>query len=260
MKSFIKQVSMGNRMNKKMVWSIGLILTTGLLHQTAWAVFEVSRLTLGRTTNPEKSLVIETDTTYAATNWADPSQDTLQGTYSVAYGVTDRLTAESELATQESQRNRLRADRLAMEAIYRILDNPFQWAPLLELRPSLQGESFESVYGFRAIKNIRQFSLILNYEGTLGKESEDSVYKLKDHEVEPGILYRFGLHGLLGLDYDYHKTGSQAIDVSLGGSVSRNVFLGVEQSFGLTQAAPDYQFGLHVDFYFGPYALGGWGL
>ncbi len=78
--------------------------------------------------------------------------------------------------------------------------------------------------------------------------------------VEAAAVTRFGLRGLGGVEWEYRTDGSHTLDVMLGGSLSRSLFISMEPRFGLTRQAPDFSLTVLLSLYRGPSRFGGWGL
>ena len=226
---------------------------------SAGAHAEIGRLTMGRTTYPARSWIVNAAETYTASNLSDPVADTFASELEVKRGVTDRLTLEFVLETREARRDRIQADRLGAEALCRLLDRPFQLAANLEVLPSLHGEAPEVGFGFEVMHNHGPSAFLLRYEGEADKE-EGEGYQFA-HRLEPSAFYRFGLHGLVGTGLEIQPAaGAHSLALSLGGSVSKNIFLAVQPRFAITSRASDFALHLQLQLYFGPYGLGSWGL
>ena len=221
---------------------------------------DVTRLTMGRTTNPAESLVFQLINISTYPDWSDATQDTQQSIYEIEYGVTDRFTTELILVTRDQQREDFRLDKLLFRAQYRILDEPFQFTPYLDLLPSIHSEPLEIRYGFKALRNIENWTILFTDKGFIAKPQGASDYTYKYHELEPGLYYRFGLRGLTGVSWKYATDGNQAATYFIGGSISKNVFIGVDNAFGITRDEPDYVLTVNVTIYTGTSALGSYGL
>lgn len=188
------------------------------------------------------------------------TKDTQQTVFEVEYGATDRFTPELILITKNQNRDNFQLDRLLFRAQYRILGEPFQLAPFLDLLPSVHGDPLIAQYGFKALKNIENWSYLVTDKGVISKENEMLSYDYKFHALDAGIYYRFGLRGLTGIGWDYKTNGRQAIDYFIGGSISKNIFIGLNNSFGITKDEADYQSTINMTIYTGKSALGSYGL
>jgi hypothetical protein len=226
----------------------------------ARAEVDVDDAIRGRLVPAAKSGLFDVLHTYSANKWSDPSQDTLQATYNAAYGVTDRFLVEGEFLSQDIQRDSYRADRAGLGAQYLVLEEPFQLAPSFDVLPSLHGQSLSVVPSLAAMKNTGRISWAVSCESDIEQSQKDNAYGFEMTDIDAGGFYHFGLHGAVGLETGYTTTGAQSLDLILGGTISNNMILSVAQEFGITHQAPDYLLRLEIHFYFGRYALGGWGL
>jgi hypothetical protein len=226
----------------------------------ARAEVDVDDAIRGRLVPAAKSGLFDVLHTYSAAQWSDASQDTLQATYEAAYGMTDRLLVEGEFQSQDIKRDSYRADRVNLGAQYLVLEEPFQLAPSLNVLPSLHGESLSVAPGLAVMKNIARISWVLSGESHIEQSQKDNRYGFETTDIDAGAFYHFGLHGVAGLETGYVTTGARSVDLVLGGGLSNNTILSVAQEIGITHQAPDYKLNLQIHFYFGRYALGGWGL
>jgi len=217
------------------------------------------RITMGRVTYPKGSLAIDVTQEYRMRRWADPTKDDLRGIFEVGYGLTDGVTLELIGKTRRVARDAYALDRVGAGATVRVAEYPLQVAPFVRLMPSVRGGDPEAEAGVQVSRNEGNFTLFMYHKAELAKATAASAYALKEYEVEPGVFYRFGLHGLAGLEWEYKTDGQHMLDIVLGGSLGRSIFLGVEEKIGLNDRAPALMSRLQLSFYFGRYALGSWG-
>ncbi len=248
------------------------------------ALEDIGRITMGRTTFPRHAWVLDLFEDEVVPRWAIPVGHTLSQRVVAAYGVTDRLSVgliETTLHAERSTLNTLKADEWGGFAGYRVLDEPFEFTPLLVALPVAPNKKAAFVVGGDLLKNVGNWTFHLGYIDEFEQGEGETAYGGNHHIVEPGVFCRFGLHGLVGVHYMYQTfpamvstipTPFGSIPVTtpagdiqmwgpvLGGSISKNLFLGLEQRFGMTRQSPAYMTTLQFQIYFGPYALGSWGL
>ena len=220
-----------------------------------WASPDVARLVTGRTTYPAGSWILDAYSDYSLARLSDGSADEFQFTGEAEWGATDRLSLGVGLTTTQARRDLVAPGRAILEARYRVLDRPFQLAPVVEFKPSLQGESSEWEVGVEALKNARAYSLLLIYEGEL--EEEDGARRFASH-LTAGPFFRFGLQGGAGLLLNLEPERVRTLSVLLGGAVNPHVFVALEPRFALSDAAPDFGIGIQVHLWSGTYGLGSW--
>ncbi|MBI4133977.1 MAG: hypothetical protein HY475_00985, partial [Candidatus Terrybacteria bacterium] len=172
-------------------------------------------------------------------------------------------------------------DRWGAAMLYRLISEPFELAPIVGVFPIVPNKRTEFLLGVDALKNLGHWTLHLGYANEFKQGEGETAYGGNHHVLEPGVFYRFGLHGIMGVQYTYQTLppivtlvqtpfGPMSVTTPattigmwgpvLGGSISKNMFLGLAQRFGVNRSSPDYMTTLQFQLYFGPYALGSWGL
>lgn len=224
----------------------------------AWADVDIARLTMGRTTYPQNSWTVDIFSTQIMPDIHDQAKDIFWQKLQLEHGYTDRLSLGAGVKTKRAERDFFTADRLILQTRYLMIKQPLQLTPFIGFLPSLRGSSSEWEFGFEALKNQGPWSVLVHYEGELKKEPNGKMEI--ESSVFPGIYYRFGLNGIGGVEWHYTSNGAHAVHGVLGGRVSKNIFLAIQQHFGLTKQSPDIMFTLQLNFYFGPQRLGGWEL
>ncbi len=222
----------------------------------------IDRVTMGRTTYPQGSYVLQFFGDYFAQDLAQPRADMLETAWVLQHGLSDRLTAGIDLETRVQRRDRFEPEFLGILAGYRVLDRPGQLALFGSLLPSLKGGAARGRFGAEGLKNLNSWSFFFLCGGEIEEERKEGESETElEVEIEPGTFYRFGLHGVAGLEWEVlPRSGEQSLDFVLGGSVSKNLFLAIEPKLGITSGSPDLRLRIQVQLYSGPYGLGGWGL
>ena len=238
--------------------ALGTLLGLGAWSLAAGAELDFSRATMGRTTYPAGSWVLDTSQRYSMAKAREASADTFQAEAELEHGVTERLTWEAGLESTDVRRDAIQPGHGVLAARYMALASPFQIAPVAEYRPSLRMQADEWEFGVEALKNYEQFSLI--FQG-MGESSKDpGGPRSLQANILVGPLYRFGLNGIAGVQWLYVSDGTNYIASQIGGAVSKNIFLGVAPRFGLSRRSTDFQIGVKLHFYFGDYRRQAFGL
>ena len=220
----------------------------------AHAELDIGRLAMGRTTYPAKSWAFDTFHDYTAARLNDPTADRMRSDFELERGETDRFGWEVALETTRANRDRLQLGHGAIGARYLAIEQPLQVALAAEYLPSLRKKPDEWEVEIEALKNIGPFSGVLQYSGEVNERRDlESTLIL-------GPIYRFGLQGLAGPQWIYEGDGGHSLNLLVGGSISRRLFISFQPRIGLTRQAPDLKILLELHAFFGPYALGGWGL
>jgi hypothetical protein len=238
------------------IWLLPFLL--GLTCGPARA-FDMARIVQGRTTYAKGASVMNLSYDQASPRWSDTTKDTVQSEVEVEHAFTDRLDLSVDAQTQEARRNQLHADRFSLESDYRILDAPFQAAPRIGIAPSIRGDGLQFEVGSTQLKNFDEWTLMLDYEAEFAQTPGRTSFAILQHQFETGVFYRFSLRGLTGTTWEYDTKGESQAALVLGGSISKNVFLGIKQQFPLNRKTPSSESNLLLSFYFGPAALAGWG-
>lgn len=242
---------------------------------------DIGRLTMGRVTFPKGAWVLDLYQDHAVGSWSPATHHVLSQRLVTAYGISDRFTAAGLALTDHAERDWRRVDRWGAVAALRLVEEPFQFAPLAGALHHVGGRRVEFVAGADLLMNLGAWSAHLGYIDEFKEGDGESSVTGDHHSLEPGLFHRFGLHGILGIQY-LIQTSPQAVvrahgpmgDVErslpsrtirmigpvMGGSISKNLFLGLDQRFGLGRDSPSYITTLQFQVYFGPYALGSWGL
>lgn len=242
---------------------------------------DVGLVTMGRTTFPEDSWVVDSFMDQTVARWSAPAAPTLNHNFLLMHGVHDRVTVGVVASAAEAQRRPVRFDRAGGLLGAQVLARPFQAAPLLVVFPRGRDGRAEFVVGLELLKNVGNWSLQLGYLDEFRRGPGELAYNGDHHLVEPGVFYRFGLRGVLGAHYllqtvpAYESTSATPLGAVtaarpasrvhmwgpvLGGGIGRGLFLALKQRFGLNRDAPESVSTVQVQYYFGPYALGSWGL
>lgn len=221
---------------------------------TAHAELDIGRLAMGRTTYPAKSWAFDTFNAYTVEKRKDPAGDHMVSEFELERGETNRFGWEVGVKTTNASRGRLQLGRGMVAARYLAVEEPLQVALAAEYLPSLRKKSDEWEVELEALKNIGPFSAVLQYEGEVNEKRD------LESSLIAGPLYRFGLQGLAGPQWVYASNGAHSLNFIVGGSISRRIFLSLQPRIGMTRQAPDFQLLLELHVFFGPYALGGWGL
>lgn len=237
------------------IWLLPLLLGSTCVPARA---FDMARIVQGRTTYSKGASVLNLAYDQASPRWSDPSKDTVESEVELEHAFTDRLDLSAAAQAQETRRSQAHVNRLAFETDYRLLDAPFQVAPRLGIAPSIRGEGLQFQLGSTELKNIGEWTLMLDYEAEFGQTPGRTSFAVLQHQFETGVFYRFGLRGLTGTTWEYDTTGESQAGLVLGGSISKNIFLGYKQQFPLNRKSPSSESELLLSFYFGPTALAGW--
>lgn len=222
------------------------------------ADMDVTHLTHGVLVHNKGLLMLHDKWKYTAPRSGDPAQDTAQLSSELEFGVTDRLSVGIGFVSTKGRRDALAANQLLADVHYLLPFDPLKMAPFAEALPSLRGGKPDWEFGVDSLKNFGPLGLFVNLKESVEHESDGSRHAV--FEGEPGIVYRFGLHGLIGTKWEYHSTGEQHIHFLLGGSLSRHLFLGLEPVVGLTRQAPDFTLNVQLNALFGKSEIGHWGL
>lgn len=219
---------------------------------------DIVPMIMGQLTYPAGAGIVDSFHSMTARNWRDPQQDTFKGKYEFEYGLTDECTVAVGLKTLDQVRDQYQVSRLILEFKYLGWRDGFQWAPFVEILPSLLGKELEWETGFDVMAHLDRFSPLFTFK-VEGKWTESGLASV-EHRTEAWGLYRFGIHGLVGLGGGMGGDGSTSINAMVGGSISQNLFLAMRQEVGIIRPAPDYRITLELHFYVGPFRWGGWGL
>lgn len=224
-----------------------------LLAVPAAAELDIGRLVMGRATYPRGSWVLDTFTRYEAARLSDSSADTLQTDVELERGQTDRFGWELAAKTAEAARDRVQWGSLGGELRYLALQRPAQLA--LAAHPTMRRDKpGELELEAETLKNIGSLTAVLQYS------FETAARQKPEHALETAGLWRFGLQGLAGPSWTYHSAGRHQLGAIVGGAVARKMFLGIHPKAGIGRGAPDFEMGLEFHVFFGPYALGAWGV
>lgn len=221
---------------------------------------DIGQLTMGRVTLPERGFSVDLMHEYRMREWHDPTRDTLRGTYEAGYGLRDGLSLDLISMTRSANRTAYVLARVGAGVTLRVLDQPLQIAPFVRALPSVRGRDFQLETGLKAARNYGNFTAFMYHKADFDKNRSSGAYGFDEYEVEPGLLYRFGLRGVAGVEWEYHTTGEHVLGILFGGSLSRQLFLGIEEKFGLNGRTADATTRIQLSFYFGRTALGSWGL
>ncbi|MBI5623965.1 MAG: hypothetical protein HY924_09315 [Elusimicrobia bacterium] len=219
---------------------------------------DFSRATMGRTTYPEGSWIVDTTQRYTVRRTGDPSGDTFRSSVELEHGQTERFSWTAGLETTDARRDRVQPGRGVLAARYMAVTAPLQVTPRAEYRPSLRRQAEEWELGFEALKNFERLSIVFN--GNAQSSQEPGEKRLYVGSVMLGPLYRFGLNGIAGVQWVQGTDGNRHLATQVGGAVSKNIYLGVDSHFGLSRRAPDLQAAVKVHFYFGAYRRQAFGL
>lgn len=219
---------------------------------------DIASLTMGRMTDPRGSWLLDLDTVYRIPEIRDATKDSALYLARVEHGVTDRLTLEGGVQSAGTRRDDAALDRAILGGRFLAIRGPVLVTPTLAVLPSLRGEAASWEIGLSALRNAGKASFLLSTETEVERDSASGWDA--SHTVEAAALMRFGLRGLGGLAWEYKTNGSHTLDLILGGSLSRDIFLSLEPQFGLTSQARDFSIRLLLSLYRGPALFGGWGL
>lgn len=219
---------------------------------------EIAHVVIGRLVHPKGLWVVHNNFKYAADRFKDPSQDEVQAETEADYGLTDTLMVGAGIGSRKARRDFFQADHLSFEAAYLLPVEAFQAAPSARFFPSLRGELAAWRFGLPLLKNLGRFSALI--ETAVELERGPDGRRKTGAVLEPGLLYRFGLHGIIGTELELESEGKRKLELILGGNVSRNLFLAMEPEFGLSAKSPDLALRIQLHLLFGPYSLGSWGI
>ena len=235
----------------RLPWVLGALLGLGAPGLPARAEVDFSRATMGRTTYPAGSWVFDTTQLYTMPKGRDASADKFQSEAEVEHGLTERFSWSAGLETVNARRDGVQLGRGILGARYLALPAPLQLTPFAEYRPSLRRKADELEFGLEAMKNYEHFSLIFQGSGQSAKDP--GAARRQTGSVTTGPLYRFGLNGIAGVQWLYVTDGTNYLASQIGGAVSKNIFLGLAPTFGLSRRAADFQIGAKIHVYFGDY-------
>jgi len=215
---------------------------------------DVARITWGRVTNPEHSLVLEMFPEYQFARMSDPSRDSAAVALETAYAVTDRLTLSFELGAHDSMpRGDMRFDRIGPEAEWRIVDAPVQVAVVGIALAGLDGSTFSGVAGIRTLRRWDRWIASAEYNAKIERDVAWSVRHVLDAD---GYMV-FGTDGVIGGGLTADHQGNLNLDATVGGRINNHLFLGVNASSKLVGDAPALAMILQLQVYFGPYYSAG---
>lgn len=242
---------------------------------------DIGRLTMGRVTSPKGAWVFDLYQDHVVPRWSPGTHHVLSQRVVTAYGVSDRFTAAAVALADHAEHEWRSADRWGTAAAVRVLDEPLQVAALAVALRHASGRRFEFAAGADLLMNVGSWSAQLRYFDEFRQGEGESAVGGNHHILEPGLYYRFGLHGIVGIKYLFQTLPPavflaqgpmgpvpvplpartiRMIGPVMGGSISKNLFLGLDQSFGMGRDSPTFITTLQFQLYFGPYALGSWGL
>ncbi|MFA6319242.1 MAG: hypothetical protein WC943_17650, partial [Elusimicrobiota bacterium] len=230
---------------------LALLLVLAVSSPPARAAVDFSRATMGRTTYPAGSWVLDTSQHFTMDRTRDPSRDTVQSEVELEHGQTERFSWSVGLQTLESRRDQVQLGRGIAGFRYLAVTAPLQIAPVAEYRPSLRRRADEWDLGFEALKNFERFSLIV--QGMVESGKEPGAGRRHTGSLLAGPLYRFGLNGIAGLQWLYESDCRHYLAAEVGGAVSKNIFLGVAPRFGLSERSAAFQLGIKLHIYFGDF-------
>lgn len=192
---------------------------------------------------------------YTSGRVRDPGSDNAKSEFEIERGQSERLGLEIGLETTRARRDKLQLDRMGFAVRGLAVESPVEVALEGAWAPSLLGREPEWETEAEAITNLGdRWSVVFQYSG------EIEAGRRLEHKLIVGPLCRFGLQGLAGLHAVYAAEGAFSLQATVGGAVSRRVFLAVTPRAGLTRRAPDAALMVELHAVFGPYALGAWGL
>lgn len=230
----------------------GLILVA--LGGEAAADDDVARITWGRVTNPEHSLVLQMFPQYAFARMSDPSADSAAVALDAGYAVSDRLTLSAVLAAHDTMpRGDMRFDRAGPEVEWRVLDAPVQLALVGVGLAGFDGSTFSGVAGARMLRRWERWIATAEYSARIEHDAGWTVV----HAVDLDGYMVFGTNGVVGGGLGADHEGDVRLDATIGGRINNHLFMGVNASSRLVGDDPALAFVLQLQVYFGPYYSAG---
>jgi hypothetical protein len=215
---------------------------------------DVARITWGRVTNPEHSVVLQMLPQYVFSRMSDPTSDSAAVALEGAYALSDGLTLSAVLAAHDTMpRGDMRFDRAGPEVEWRVHDGAVQLALVGVGLAGFDGATFSGDAGVRALRRWGHWIGTAQYSARAERDATWTVV----HSVDVDGYMVFGTDGVLGGGLGADHEGNVKLDATVGGRINNHLFLGVNTSSGLTGDAPALACVLQLQVYFGPYYSAG---
>jgi len=215
---------------------------------------DVARITWGRVTNPEHSLVLQMFPQYVFSRMSDPTSDSAAIAVEAAYALDDRFTLSAVLAAHDTMpRGDMRFDRAGPEVEWRVLDGQVQLALFGIGLAGFDGSTFSGEAGARALRRWGHWIATAEYTTSAERDVGWTVV----HALDADAYMVFGTDGVLGAGLGADLDGNVKVDATIGGRINNHLFLGVHTASRLAGDTPALACVLQLQVYFGPYYSAG---